>query len=66
MKHEDAVELTLAIFAALQGAAQYCIIPVADLESLPDDVRQLYEGGTFEATFSRTAGFIFKGAADAP
>lgn len=58
----DATELTLALFSALQGAAQYCIMPSIDLESLPDDVRQLYESGTFEATFRRAARFILIGA----
>ena len=62
MESAQALEVTLALWSTLQGAAQLCIAPNHALTDLPEDVQTFYELGTFEAAFTRLVRLIYKGA----
>ncbi len=63
MPEAVAVDVTQALFLALQGAAQSCVRPSTGIDTLPADVREIYARSDFDRTYRLVARLVLAGAA---
>lgn len=63
LSNRTAIELTQALFVALQGASHLAAERPTEFDVLPEDIKAIYRQSEFDEAFARTATMILRGAA---